>query len=26
VCGPAVALPESSSPQEKFIAFMGRTP
>jgi uncharacterized protein (TIGR03086 family) len=26
VCGPAVGVPESSSPQDKFIAFMGRTP
>ena len=26
VCGPAVSIPESASPQDKFIAFMGRTP
>jgi uncharacterized protein (TIGR03086 family) len=26
VCGPAVHVPESASPQDKFIAFMGRTP
>jgi hypothetical protein len=26
VCGPAVGVPESASPQDKFIAFMGRTP
>jgi hypothetical protein len=26
VCGPAVNVPESASPQDKFIAFMGRTP
>jgi uncharacterized protein (TIGR03086 family) len=26
VCGPAVTVPESASPQDKFIAFMGRMP
>jgi uncharacterized protein (TIGR03086 family) len=26
VCGPAVSVPESASLQDKFIAFMGRTP
>jgi hypothetical protein len=26
VCGPAVSVPESASPQDKFVAFMGRTP
>jgi uncharacterized protein (TIGR03086 family) len=26
VCGPAVNVPESASLQDKFIAFMGRTP
>lgn len=26
VCGPALDVPESASPQDKFIAFMGRTP
>jgi uncharacterized protein (TIGR03086 family) len=26
VCGPAVRVPETASSQDKFIAFMGRTP
>jgi uncharacterized protein (TIGR03086 family) len=26
VCGPAVSVPEGASPQDEFIAFMGRTP
>jgi uncharacterized protein (TIGR03086 family) len=26
VCGPAVDVPESASPQDRFVAFMGRTP
>ena len=26
VCGPAVKVPDTSSPQDKFIAFMGRNP
>ncbi|HLI73653.1 MAG TPA: TIGR03086 family metal-binding protein [Acidimicrobiales bacterium] len=26
VCGPAVAVPDDASPQDKFVAFMGRRP
>jgi uncharacterized protein (TIGR03086 family) len=26
VCGPAVSMPDDASAQDKFIAFMGRTP
>ena len=26
VCGPAVSVPDDASPQDKFVAFLGRTP